>query len=250
VGNLGDALNNPLITLLSLALAVVSIVLACVFFHKSRRIKEPCWAVRSINLIKGYSARLRDLDVLFRGERVENLSISRIAFWNHGSDTINAADIPTKSPLQITVKDIRLLDIRILQTNHDSCNFSVELDKNGTSARIGFDYCDRGQGVVLQVVHTGTGATDIVLEGKVKGAPLERREIVSPALFVPIKAAIVAGVGMIAVGSMKPQVAIDPLLMTLGVILFLGGVFLAARYWRARLPSGLEFFYSSQLDDR
>src|SRR5262245_54413665 len=118
---------SPLFGLINFALAIFGLIVGYILFLKSRRLKEPCWAMQTINLIQGISAQLSDLEVRFREQRVENISISRIAFWNQGAETIERSHIPAGSPLKIVTskEEIRLLDARIVQTNHPSGNFSV-----------------------------------------------------------------------------------------------------------------------------
>jgi hypothetical protein len=51
-------------------------------------------------------------------------------------------------------------------------DISVEAD--GTSAYIFFDYLDKGQGGIIQVIHTGLSSSDLTLNGDIKGARLEK----------------------------------------------------------------------------
>lgn len=235
-------INNPAFQLVSFGVTVASLVLACIFYLKARRLREPSWAMRTITLIEGYSTQIEDLEVKFRGKDVKNLSISRIAFWNQGAETINGADMPAGSPLAITAKEAHLLDVRILQQNCLSCNFSIQPIDDGTSCRLAMDYCDRGQGVVLQVIHTGTGAANIELSGVVKGSrSLNKREPL-PSRPQPLGAGILLGGAMIAVAYMKPNGPADPFMTALGALLLLAVTFVSGKQWLNRLPGGLETF--------
>lgn len=236
--NLMDSLNGPLFSILTFALGIL---VTYVFYRKSRRTKEPCWDMRTHNLIAGYSARLSELEVSFSGKRVENLSISRIAFWNQGTETIHGTEIPPGSPLRIITKDARLLDAKILQKKHESCDFKVALLGDGTAALLTFGYCDNGQGVVLQIVHTGIGTEDLMLEGILKGSrSLTRRETLPHGAFLIMGVLTLMGSAMIGVGSIEPKQAIDSLLIAVGIILLFAAAFTSGRFWRNRLPSGLE----------
>ena len=78
---------------LDYVLTIIGFVLAYVFYRRSRRSKEPCWSVRNNVLVEGYSSKIGKLDIRFKDEQVENLSIARIAFWNQGAETLDRHDI-------------------------------------------------------------------------------------------------------------------------------------------------------------
>lgn len=165
---------SPIIGLAGLFLAVFSIVLAIIFYRRSQRFKEPCWAIKNIVLIEGYSTKISDLEVTYKDQRIENLSVSRIVIWNEGKETIDGKDIAQANPLRIsTLDDVHILDAKVIATNNPSSQFDVLDDEK--VALLKFDYIDHKQGGVLQLVHTGNKSTDLILEGDIKGAKLLRR---------------------------------------------------------------------------
>src|SRR5207249_4793358 len=138
--------------------------------------KEPCWSIRSTNLIRGYGSKLTDLNVLYKGQQVENLSIARIIFWNKGAETVQRQDLVDADPLRLVgAGQLTFLDVKLLATNNEPSLFSVSLTEDGGSVLIGFDYLDQGHGAVFQIVHTGTSPKDIKLRGSIKGAKTLRR---------------------------------------------------------------------------
>ena len=91
-------LQTRLLSVVSIIVGLVGLVMAYVFYRRSRRAKEPCWAIRTRNLIAGSDSRLNDLEVLFKGHGVQDLWVSRVAFWNEGAETINRADLVATNP--------------------------------------------------------------------------------------------------------------------------------------------------------
>mgnify|MGYP001766436755 CR=1 FL=1 len=67
---------------------VIGIFGSYYFYRKSLREKAPCWVIRSNNLVNGFSSKVQNLQVLFKGNQVENLTISKVVFWNNGKETI------------------------------------------------------------------------------------------------------------------------------------------------------------------
>lgn len=163
--------ESPVLSVVGIALAIGALFVAYIFYRKARRVKEPAWAIRTTNLMRGYIAKLPDLDVLYDGQIVERLSISRILFWNRGADTIRRADIAAADPLRIqAVEDATILDVEVLQTNSIASQLSATLATDKKSAPVDFEFLDQGQGAVFQVVHSGLTSEDIQVVGTVVGS--------------------------------------------------------------------------------
>jgi hypothetical protein len=104
------------INLVLLALAIVGLAFAVYAYAKTLRRKTPRWAMVTNTLISGYSAKFTELQVLYKGDAVENLSVTKALFWNAGAETIEGGDIASGDPLRIeTIDDIRILDAVLLR---------------------------------------------------------------------------------------------------------------------------------------
>ena len=260
--------SEPIGTVSAL-LALVSIALAFIFFRRSQRSKEPTWAIRTTTLMEGYSAHLQNLEVLYKNSRVENLAVSRVAFWNSGAQTIYADDIAAANRLRFVVDDpVRILDIKTLANNNPSSQFEVGLDGDGMSAPVTFDYLDHGDGAVIQVVHTGTSSKDIDLTGDIKGSkPLRKRAIrvfrylplptrasfdesLRPSLRRKIRAMIYFSFGLVVVVFLillllladDPPSLIEYVFAGYALLVFLVAGAAGLRTWRMHPPSGLEAY--------
>lgn len=80
---------------------IVGIILAIYFYFKNKKIKEPVYALRDLNLIKDLINTPEALEMFYAGNKINNLSVAKIAFWNAGRDTINEKDIAKADPLAI-----------------------------------------------------------------------------------------------------------------------------------------------------
>ena len=119
-----------------------------------------------------------ELEILFRKNKVDTLTVSRIAVWNRGAATIDRNDIAVADPLRIgPTGTARLLDVKVVQVCGDSSRFEAMLNGDGTAAHLRFDFLDRDQGAVIQVIHTGASGDDVAVLGTVKGAgtPAKRK---------------------------------------------------------------------------
>jgi hypothetical protein len=165
-----DGLINWL-TIGGFVATVVSLGLAIYFYFKSQRNREPCWAIRTRTLVEERSSKFIGLEISYRGVPVETLSVSRALFWNNGAETINSVDITAGNPLRWKAKNgVKILDATLLSANNDANQFAEPAVVNEDEVPILFDYIDRDQGALYQIVHTGTGNWSIALMGTIKGA--------------------------------------------------------------------------------
>jgi hypothetical protein len=162
--------TNPLLGVASFIIAIIGIVLAVIFYLKSKKIKSPYYAIRSINLIKDLISKIESLEMLFRGKPIKNLTVTKIAFWNAGNDTINYQDIPHTEPLTINVKEgIEILDAKVLYAKNPANQFSISTSDDNSLIKLQFEYIDNDEGAVIQIIHTGVSEEDIDIHGTIKG---------------------------------------------------------------------------------
>lgn len=169
---LAEYLNHwPWLNLVLLVLAITAIVLAVAFFIKSRRLKLPVYQVRTFRLIEDKVSKIEGMKILYRDQPIGNLSVSRVALWNRGSEPINDGDIAHADPLRIQVTSgFKLLGAEVSYQTSPANDFSIAIDLPNNTVRITFDYFHRDEGVVLRIYHTGTANTHINVCGTIKGA--------------------------------------------------------------------------------
>jgi hypothetical protein len=150
-------------------LGIIGLVASYYFYRKSIRIKEPVYSIKSNNLISGSASTLENLSVIYKDEKVNNLTVSKVLFYNRGGETITGKDIVNRNFLKISSKSCDVLDSSVIEVNNSSNNFSVYYDKPSKIVAIDFDYLDQNQGAVIQVIHTGLSSEDITVQGDVMG---------------------------------------------------------------------------------
>lgn len=162
--------NNPLFNLITLAIALIGIILTVYFAVRARKAKKPIYAIRTINLVKAKLGKIDRVEMLFDGKRIDNLSISKFALWNEGKETICAADIAPLDPLKIVIApSYTILDCKILSQRNLANGFSANVEESGKAISITFDYFDYQEGVVLEISHTDTDSDSIKLKGSLRG---------------------------------------------------------------------------------
>ena len=108
------------------------------------------------------------LSIQYNNEQVDNLMVSKIALVNRGNVTIDSSDIPIASPLLINVKDdCKILSAIVIEQSNTSSLVNVTV-KTPLSVNVKFDYLDKRDGAVIQVIHTGNHR-QLNFTGKLKG---------------------------------------------------------------------------------
>ena len=95
-------------------------------------------------------------------------------FWNQGNETINSSDIPTTKPLSIEIDDgVDILDVQLIkvvdEANQCAVGKPTKADDGSYSIPMHFDYLDKGDGMVAQIVHNGDANHRVKVRGKIKG---------------------------------------------------------------------------------
>jgi hypothetical protein len=155
---------------ISLALTIFSIILAIVFYNRSRNIKLPCYSRSNRMLIDPKLIKRNPIKVTFSDEPVNALSVMHIAFWNNGRTTIDRDDVATADPLRIIAEDgCNILAADIVVTNRPASNFQANLQRQENTVIIDFDFIDYKNGAVVRLYHTGENIEDIDILGTIRG---------------------------------------------------------------------------------
>jgi hypothetical protein len=178
--------GSPWITLSSLLLTIVSLFLAVNFYLKGRKQKLPRYALRSSSLVRDLVNKVQGLEMLYSGRHVENLTVSRIAFWNAGRDTISNADVASTDPVIVNIEGgAKILDAKIVYVKNSANKFRISKSSEETKIQIEFEYIDQHEGLIIQFFHTATDDKQITVKGSIKGAQRSVRVFVETRVEVP-----------------------------------------------------------------
>jgi hypothetical protein len=167
-------IKNPIVTLL------IGLIATIIAYKKGQSNRRPLWDMRTFNLISNFNSKLSKVEVLYDKGKVQNLSISRLIFWNEGKREIVNSDISKMDRLRIVTqsKDIRILDAEVLALNASGSTFNINLDIENNEVTLDFDYLNTGKGAVIQIIHAGVYANDLMLKGEIIGVNKIKRRFV------------------------------------------------------------------------
>lgn len=165
--------SNPWITLGGFIIGALGLVLAIVFYFKSKKDRIPCYVVSSNTLIEGIDKALDGLQLLYKGQPQSRISVTKIAIWNDGRETIDRNDFVLANPVRVLCPPVLdILDVRVSQVSSEANPVNIgnplKLDEH-ISYSIDFEYLDYKDYFVIQLVHNGDVAQRFSVDGKIKG---------------------------------------------------------------------------------
>ena len=153
---------------------IVTFIISRIFWFLAKKEKKPVYTVQSSNLIRGFESKLSKLAITYGCKEINNLTVSKFAFWNEGNETINQKDIIPAEPLSInSINEVEILDKELLLVTEPANMFRILENGNSRMFQITFDYMAKNDAAIIQIFHTGKSSEDIFLAGKIK----EVREI-------------------------------------------------------------------------
>ena len=173
---LQSLMQNPLAWLILSICSIAAFLFAIVTWLIGRNKKNICFRKHSYNLIKNGKTLLPDLVVQYKHKSILDLSITRFAIWNGGNDVINCDDVVISKPLTIysSNENTVLLNTNIITQSDETNNFVLR-EASEKQSIIDFDYVNPKEGVVIQLIHTGS-INNIVFSCKIKGGKEIKRE--------------------------------------------------------------------------
>ena len=110
-----------------------------------------------------------DAAMTFKGQPVTRLYKVTIVLWNAGSAVLHGKDIVDSEPIRVSVLDGRVLSHGVTRVTTEVNNAELHPIADMTDeVAVSYDYLNPGDGLVLQVMHSGSGST---MRGTAKGLP-------------------------------------------------------------------------------
>ncbi len=146
---------------------VVGLIVAYSFKARSRIATQ----INTLQIVGHNSVLPKDIEFLFRGNKVPNVTMSRIAIWNMGNTIIKGDQIVDSDPLRIiTSDDSTILDVQILaRTRQVNAFVCIAEQQKCNEVECRFDYLDPDDGALIQLIHTGNDKVEV--RGTLRGIP-------------------------------------------------------------------------------
>ncbi len=104
----------------------------------------------------------------YAGQGIQERYITEFTIWNSGNKTIHPSDmVPSRELGIVALADCEILDAKIVKAPEITNRFALAAESS-SKWKITFDYVDRQEGLVLQVIHTGACGS-VAADCKLKG---------------------------------------------------------------------------------
>ena len=165
---LNNLMSNPYIWLFLSICTVISIPLAIYTWQSGKQKKEISFSCSSNLVISVGKSNIDQLEVIFSGQRINDLTSTKYYIWNSGNDVLHPEDIVKTRPLCICSNGTaQILDVQILRMSEETNCFSLsKVEKQ--RVELDFDYVASGEGILVQILHTGK-VSDFSFDCKIKG---------------------------------------------------------------------------------
>lgn len=168
--NSGDILG-----IAGIAASLIGIPVAFILARKSRQRPQLRYAV-DFNTILSTDDKLfdRGLKMTLGDKRIDSISRTRVALWNHHGDTIERSDNLESDRLRLNFdREDSVLQSRVLRESRPQIALSATFEeRNASIVDISFDFLDAEDGGIIEVIHQGT--VEPKLLGTIKGCTIRR----------------------------------------------------------------------------
>jgi hypothetical protein len=163
--------------ILGVIIGVAGVLLAFVFYLKSKERARPAYAVVSSILIGASERKLpTGVEITYDGRPIHDLNRCLIFFWNRGQKTLDKSDIVSSDPIIFHTRgqDVEVLEVRSVKGTRAALNASAVQSANDIF--LAFDFLDQDDGITVEVLASGTDMR-VRCSGTIKGVKkgIERR---------------------------------------------------------------------------
>lgn len=173
--NWTQIIANPWVGFAGSLFGVLGIIASVVLYFRTRKYQQPAYYKSSIRWYDGANVPHEDINLTFRGKTIPRFTITHLAFWNAGNQTIRERDFAPASPLSLEIPEgVEVFDIRITAVTAEEIRASLETEealKAGEKRNIPvhFDYLDGDDGFSLQLIHDAESTSEFKFSGKLPG---------------------------------------------------------------------------------
>jgi hypothetical protein len=149
---------------------VFGLLIALIFYRLQQRQGRRILAYRSYSIpivTQAAQEAAEDVEILYRGTRVPQVTSTRIVIWNAGGVAIQSDDIAAAAPIRGHFRGGDVLSASIVRKR--AVNFRVLQDANGFQCE--FDLLNKGDGAVLDVIHTAGPSQLPLITGTIRDMP-------------------------------------------------------------------------------
>ena len=149
----------------------LGVILAVLFYLKSRRLKALSHCSRTFSLLADSLSALPGFTSEYKGHKLENLTACKSLLWNSGSEIVSSTDLADSDPLRIQMPEkVEILDVRIAYCSTPTNQVAAHVSGQSKNVvHITLDYLAPHEGCIVSLLHAGPPDAEISFLGTLKG---------------------------------------------------------------------------------
>lgn len=168
--------KNPYWTVAGLFATFLGLIIAIIMPIIQRRRKNLFFSYSTTPLVKEDITNINGIEILFKGNPVEQLSVSSVRIWNGGNIIITPDDFYKGHELTLQLQnDTSILGIDMLKQSEDT----IECNLTCSSSTINFSFqaFEKKEYISFNIYHTGNADTELDLKGKIKEGKIVNKTV-------------------------------------------------------------------------
>ena len=192
--------KNPYFAITGWLLTFIAFIIAIVVPIVQARKVSISFSYTTNLLVTDSLSEVDDLEVSFKGEKINQLSVTSCRLVNDGNVIIEDDDIYPQHKITIQPKseDTNILFAKVVDESYDTIGSKVSYDEK--KATFLFDTMEKGDEVEINIYHTGKADDVFLIDGKIKDGRIRSNSInfvlIVPTLMI-ILWVVIVGISLI-----------------------------------------------------
>jgi len=162
-------INNQVWGIIGVAIGVIGILIACIFYRRSRRSKKIYFDSRAFQLISYHTASVPGLNFSYNNKELFDLCAVKVMLWNAGNEVIHSGDFASTDYLKLAIPAGKIVYAHISYQTRPTNLFTLSKIAGDAEMDIQFDYIGSGEGAIVLLLTTQSEGNPPEMQGTIKG---------------------------------------------------------------------------------
>lgn len=170
-----EFLSQPIVgSVIGILGILIGAFISVFFYFRSKNVSKPYYTIENTKLIDLSIGEIpSSVQMKYNGENIFCLNKTVLRFWNAGRKPIRATDmVPEYIEMRLgdeKEKNVQIISIEVEKSRKQTIVTNLIIHEN-RYLRFGFNFLEKGDQIVISIVHTATGIPNEIT-GYVVGIP-------------------------------------------------------------------------------
>jgi hypothetical protein len=151
---------------------LIGILTSYYFYLRARERIEPRYFLQHEPLLGSSSGAMKEVSLRFKGNEVTNLNRCILVIWNKGKRTLLRSAVVDTDKVRVRLPEgCKGLGVGVAKTTRPVIGLTASIDKSETVVTVDFDFLDKDDGGLIEILYQGDPKLKPKLAGTIMGAP-------------------------------------------------------------------------------